>query len=119
VLIGELVFGLAVGITVGVYSATLAANSRRESLEQISRATAAALTPMIADQDIERVQALMDSVLLGGDAETIRCIQVLDGTGAIIIGSSPDGQVCDLPDGTPERVRHPHSGPGHRGARCS
>jgi signal transduction histidine kinase len=100
VLIGELVFGLAVGLTVGVYSATLAANSRRDSLEQISRATAAALTPMIADQDIERVQALMDSVLLGSDAETIRCIQVLDGTGAIIIGSSPDGQVCDLPGGT-------------------
>ena len=97
VLLGELAFGLAVGLTVGVYSATIAANERRASLEQISRATAAALTPMIADQDIARVQALMDSILFAADPGGITCIRVLDGTGSVIAVSALEGHMCEDP----------------------
>ena len=91
VLLGELAFALAVGLTVGVYSARMAANERRHSLEQVSLASAAALAPMIADQDIARVQALMNSIMASDAAGDIECIQVLDGTDTLIASTAPAG----------------------------
>ncbi|MBW6469075.1 MAG: HAMP domain-containing histidine kinase [Coriobacteriia bacterium] len=91
VLLGELLFALVVGLTVGVYSARTAATERRQSLERVSLATSAALAPMIADQDIARVQALMDSIMASDATGEIECIQVLDGTDALIACSAPGG----------------------------
>jgi len=94
VLIGEILFGLAVGITIGMYSARLAAQERRASLERVSRAVVASLMPMIADQDPGRVDAQMESILRTAGTGEIRCIRVFDSTGAIIASSESGPDCC-------------------------
>ncbi|RJQ53671.1 MAG: sensor histidine kinase [Actinobacteria bacterium] len=97
VIIGEIAFGLVLGLTVGLYAVRSAAEQRKESLRQISSAVAASLMPMIADQDGSHVEAQLQSILRMAEAGDIKCMRVLDGSGNVIAQSNKERDCCSTP----------------------
>jgi signal transduction histidine kinase len=96
VLLGELAFALVIGGTVGLYGFRLTAAERLTSLERVGRTVMASVMPLIAEGDMERIDAQMKSVLLSADAGDILFIAVLDGQGNVI--TQWDTAPADAPD---------------------
>ncbi len=98
-ILGEIAFGLVVGVTVGVYSARLAARERQASLERSAVTVGAALIPLIADErrmcGDEQMRSILDSVQYGD----VRRISIVDDTGEVVASSSPGLQALANPTG--------------------
>lgn len=97
VVAGELLFGLVLGLTVGLYSLRTAAEQRTDSLRQVTGAVAASLMPIIADQDRAHVDAQMKSILALAGSDQITCIRIEDATGNTIASSSGLTTCCPPP----------------------
>jgi len=94
VLAGEIVFGLTLGLTVGMFAARAAAQQREESLRQISTIAAASLMPMVADQQSGAIEAQIGSIMALSGRQGISAITVSDSSGQVIATSS-DGTADD------------------------
>jgi len=81
---GELAFALVLGVTFGVFSALASAHQREVAIRQVSAAVAAGLMPMIADQQLDHVDAQLVSILALTDADDVIGIVVLDASGVVI-----------------------------------
>ena len=55
-IVGELAFAAVLGVTIGVFTTLSDVRQREVAVRQISSTIAAALMPMIADQQIDHVQ---------------------------------------------------------------
>lgn len=94
---GEVLFGLALGLTVGLYVVRAEAQQRLDFMQQTTGAIAASVMPMVADQETQRVEAQLHNVIdVMGTAE-VECLSVYDSTGSYITGSTCEGEPCVLP----------------------
>ena len=82
--IGEVVFALIIGVTVGTFGVLTAARLREEAIGQISGVVAAGLMPSVADQQEPQVKAQMASILEAAQVEDIESILILDSSGSVI-----------------------------------
>jgi len=94
IIVGEIAFGMIVGLTIGFYSAQLAAQERRASLDRVGRVVAASLMPMIADQDAMRLESQMKSVLDVAGIGDISSVEVFDSAG-MLIASAGDPAIVE------------------------
>lgn len=94
VVLAELLFGMVIGTTIGIYGARLATEERRMSMELVSAAVFASLMPMIADQDTMRVDAQLHSILVAAGNRDISCIRVFDSTGQVVAASEGGPDCC-------------------------
>lgn len=83
-LVGELVFAVALGFTMGAFSLISVATQHEEAREQVAGTIAAALMPIIADQQESRVANTLESVVRAADLQDIKCICIVDSSGATI-----------------------------------
>lgn len=90
VVAGEILFGVTLGITVGVFAARAAAQQRRDSLRQISAMAAASLMPMVADQQSGAIEAQIGSIMALAEPVGIAGISVSDSSGQVV-AQSPGG----------------------------
>ena len=95
VILGELLFGLTLGITVGLFAARMSALQRQESARQTSAVAAATIMPLIADQNREAVNAQVNSIMALSEADGISCIRILDSSGQIVAASQRDSACWD------------------------
>jgi len=96
VLIGEFVFALALGVTMGAFSLIGVANEYEQAREQVTGTIVASLMPMVADQQPARVQDALQSIVTAADLQEIECVHVVDSSGATIAAHGTEG-AC-LPD---------------------
>lgn len=89
VILGELVFSLVLAVTIASYSVRSAAEQRQESLRQISGVVAAALMPMIADQQEPQVRAQMQSIMEAADVREVVSIRIVDSAGGEVAVGEP------------------------------
>lgn len=92
---GEMLFALALGLVVGMFTVRQEAALRSEQLRQTTAAIAASVMPMIADQEAARLQAQLDSVLERIGHERLDCLVVEDSSGAVIARSRCTEEQCD------------------------
>jgi signal transduction histidine kinase len=85
VLLGELAFGLVLSATIGTLSAVALAEQHRKSTQDFTNAVAAALMPIVADQQELRIAAALENIVDTAGIEGIECIQVIDSSGATIV----------------------------------
>lgn len=93
VVLGEILFGLTLGVTVGVFAARAAAQQRLHSLQHISAIAAASLMPMVADQQSSAVDAQIAGIIALSGPGGINCISVTDSSGQLI-AQSRDATAC-------------------------
>lgn len=95
VLIGELVFSLVLGITIGAYSVRAAAQQRQAALVQLAGVVAAGLMPIVADQQEPQVLAQMQSIMQSSNVQDVESIRIVDSAGSEIaagdLGADPSG----------------------------
>jgi signal transduction histidine kinase len=87
VLAGEVVFGITLGMTVGVFAARAAAQERLASLRQVSAIAAASLMPMVADQQRTAVDAQIASIMALAGPAGISSVRVSDSSGHVVAES--------------------------------
>jgi len=90
VIVGELLFGLTLGVTVGLFAARMSALQRQVSAKQTSAVAAATIMPLIADQNREAVDAQVESIMALSEADGISCIRILDSSGQMVAASQRD-----------------------------
>jgi len=91
VLIGEFVLGLVLAITVGALAAISVAEQYRESSQDVANTLAAALMPLIADQQPELADALLQNIVDSAGLDDIDCIRVIDSSGQVVLAhGDPD-----------------------------
>ncbi|MHB9002925.1 MAG: HAMP domain-containing sensor histidine kinase [Coriobacteriia bacterium] len=88
------VTGLILGGAVTIASVRNAASERMASIEYASTVTAAALMPVIADEDPARIRAELNRFADTASGVDIQCIEILDGAGNVLAESS-GGCTCD------------------------
>lgn len=94
-MVGELAFASALAIAVGLFTVRQEFSFRQNLLRQTTAAIAASVMPMVADQEAERVQAQLDSILARLGESPLECLIVFDGAGQPIARSScAEAQVC-------------------------
>ena len=94
VVLSELAFGV---VLFGVLSAYSVRNIRTEheaGISHLASAIAASVMPMVADQDTERVNAQLRSIVTLSSEKDIVCIELNDTSGALLADSGPC--TCDL-----------------------
>lgn len=89
------VAGLILGSAVTLASVRNAAAERMASIEYASKVTAAALMPVIADEDPARIQAELTRIADTASGLDIVCIEILDAAGNVLSESS-GGCTCEL-----------------------
>jgi signal transduction histidine kinase len=82
------------GITVSAYSVRAAAQDRRDSLSYMTGVVAAAIMPVVADQDPARIEAQLESIVGLPEGYEIECIRLLD-TGGRVLAESEPRCTCD------------------------
>ena len=93
VIAGEVLFGVTLGITVGIFAASAAAQQRHESVREISQVAAASIMPLVADQNPAAVKAQVASIMALSGSDGIKCIRILDSSGHVV-ASSQAGPGC-------------------------
>ncbi len=83
-ILGELVFAAVLGITIGAFTTLADVRQREIAVRQISSSIAAGLMPMIADQQIDHVEAQLSSILETADVHDVIGISIRDGSGTEI-----------------------------------
>jgi two-component system OmpR family sensor kinase len=83
-IVGEMIFALVLGITVGIFSTLTVARQREEAIRQVSATIAAGIMPMIADQQKPQVVAQMSSILEAAGIQAVTGICISDSSGAVI-----------------------------------
>lgn len=96
VLSGEVLFGVTLGVTVGLFAARAAAQQRLDSLRQISAIAAASLMPMVADQQRAAVDAQIGSIMALAGPGGINSIRVSDSSGQVV-AQSQNGSLTTEP----------------------
>jgi signal transduction histidine kinase len=81
VLVGELALGLVVALTVGTLAAVALAERHREATHDVTSTLAAALIPVIADQQPARTAATLENIVDAAGLEDVRCAHVVDSSG--------------------------------------
>lgn len=89
------VSGLTLGAAVTIASVRNAASERMASIEYASTVTAAALMPVIADEDPARIQSELSRIADQASGLDIECIEIFDGAGNSLAESS-GGCTCAL-----------------------
>ena len=97
VIAGEVLFGITLGITVGLFSARTAAQQRYDSARQTAAVVAASLMPLIADQNGAAVDAQVDSIMALSKSNGIRCIRILDSSGQVVAASRAAAACIETP----------------------
>lgn len=82
IIVGQLIFTLALGFTVASFSVVLIAKQREDALVHVSATIAAGLMPMIADQQAPQVRAQLASIVEAVDVDYVEAICVSDASGA-------------------------------------
>ncbi|MDR3686954.1 MAG: HAMP domain-containing sensor histidine kinase [Coriobacteriia bacterium] len=83
-IVGELVFAIVMGVTIGVFTTLADVRQREEAVRQISSSIAAGLMPMIADQQITHVQAQLSSIVQTANVHDVIGIGIRDASGTEI-----------------------------------
>lgn len=96
VITGEVLFGITLGITVGLFAARTAAQQRHDSARQTSQVAAASIMPLIADQNRAAVNAQVDSIMALSESDGIECIRILDSSGQVVAASQVGPGCYDL-----------------------
>jgi len=96
VIVGELLFGIVLGITVGLFAARNAAQHRYASARQTSAVVAASVMPSIADQNSEAVDAQLDSIMALSESVGVSCIRILDSSGQVLATSGTDAECANV-----------------------
>ncbi|MRR11993.1 HAMP domain-containing protein, partial [bacterium] len=86
--------GLLLGAAVTIASVRNAAHERVASIEYASKVAAAALMPVIADQDATRVESQLQSIMSLTAGLDIQCIEIEDAAGNVLAESIQDC-TCD------------------------
>jgi len=88
---GEVIFGVALALVVGVISVRLVAQQRVEALEDVSGVIAASLMPVVADQDQRALEAQLGSITSLGQTYEIEHIRIQDSAGVVVaeVGETP------------------------------
>lgn len=81
---GEVAFGVALALIVGVISVGLVAEQRVQALEDISGVIAASLMPVVADQDQRSLEAQLGSITSLGQTFEIEHIRIQDSSGIVL-----------------------------------
>jgi len=91
--VGELAFAAAIGITIGVFTTLSGVRQRETAVREISSAIGAGLMPMIADQQITHVQAQLSSILQTAELHDLVGIRITDASGTEIAsqGTTDEG----------------------------
>ena len=95
VITGEVLFGITLGITVGLFAARMAAQQRHDSARQTSQVAAASIMPLIADQNRTAVNAQVDSIMALSESDGINGIRILDSSGHVVAASRGEREVYD------------------------
>jgi signal transduction histidine kinase len=95
VLAGEVLFGVTLGVTVGVFAARAAAQQRLDSLRQISAIAAASLMPMVADQQRAAVDSQIGSIMALAGPGGISSIRVTDSSGHVVAQSQTSTRAAE------------------------
>jgi signal transduction histidine kinase len=99
VLLGELAFGIVLSVTIGTLSAVALAEQHRKATQDFTNAVAAALMPIVADQQELRLAAALENIVETADIEGIDCIQVIDASGAAIVAKCTTDECMEPADG--------------------
>lgn len=91
VVLGEVLFSLVLGVTIGAYSVRAAAQQRQDALSQMSGVIAAALMPEVADQQLPQVRAQMQSIIEAADVSDVESIRIVDSSGTEIASETLAG----------------------------
>ena len=87
----EVVIAIILGVTMGAFTALNAARQRHVAINQISAVVAAALMPVVADQQGPQVSAQMAAILAAAQVSDIQAIRILDSSGALIASTDESG----------------------------
>lgn len=79
--VGEIVFGVALGLVVGLIGVRLVADQRVDALEDVSGVVAASLMPVIADQNQIALEAQLRSIVSLAQTYQIDSIRIEDSAG--------------------------------------
>lgn len=82
--IGELALAVVLVLTVGTFSLINVAQQRAQTIRDVGAVIAAAMMPLVADQQASQVQAQMESVLRTTEVNDIQSIRVVDSSGQVI-----------------------------------
>jgi signal transduction histidine kinase len=99
VLLGELAFGIVLSVTIGVLSAVALAEQHRKATQDFTNAVAAALMPIVADQQELRLAAALENIVETADIEGIDCIRVIDSSGAAVVAKCTTDECMEPADG--------------------
>ena len=80
----ELIFGILLGAVVGLFWAVSIVQQHRRATEQTASVLAAALMPMIADQQESRLRVELETLVHSSGLEGVHCIHVVDSSGQAI-----------------------------------
>lgn len=85
VLVGELILGVVLAVTIGALASIVLAGQQREATQDITNTLAAALLPVIADQQPSRAEAILANVMESAGLENVECVRVADSSGQTVI----------------------------------
>lgn len=95
VLFGELAFGLVLAVTIGTFAALMLAEQQQAGAQRLTNVTAAAVMPLVADGQDERVAATLRSIVEAADLQDIECIRVIDSSGTTLAAYG-DADACAI-----------------------
>ncbi len=85
---GEVAFGVALALVVGLVGVRLVAEQRVRALQDVSSVIAASIMPVIADQDQVALKAQLRSIISLGQTYDIDSILIEDSAGAVLAEAS-------------------------------
>ncbi len=105
---GEVLFGVALALVVGLIGVRLVTEQRVRALEDVSGVIAASLMPVIADQDQMSLEAQLRSIVSLGQTYEIDRVRIEDSSGAVLADVGADAPRSDF--GFWDRLLQPVSG---------
>jgi signal transduction histidine kinase len=89
-IVGEVAFGIALALVVGLIGVRLVAEQRVQALEDVSGVIAASLMPVIADQDQVALKAQLRSIVSLGQTYQIDSVRIDDSAGSLLAETGVD-----------------------------
>ncbi len=102
-LVGQLLFGIVLGLGAGTYVAISDHRARTTYVDDVAAAIGASILPLVMDRDLEAAQSQLDGIRMLQDRSGLTGLRLLDGSGRQIAFSGVPEQPC-APTSVPEGI---------------